>query len=269
MRDCRMKRILTCLLTFVMILALTAPAFADVLWEPDNRFYEKHRDECTPIVRGYYANGPEGFVTLWDAPNGSVVQAQYENGATLWVYWQYKDWGCISVWEGGGKSTDGWVPMDQMELIYDGQCFEEEYAAFITDYNGEFADYDGDAKLIPIYEYPGAPEAMETIKTDTMDVMGNLTGKEGNSYISKIFVDEDGRTWGYVNYMYGIRHFWFCLDEPDGTDFPVREVKTPVLIPAQTPVLPAKGYLPYGLVGAVVAVTGGVLAVLVKKRKKQ
>lgn len=262
-----MKRMLTCLLTLTALLALTAPAFADVLWTPENSFFEKHYDECEPLVRGYYANGPDGFVTLWDAPGGSIVQGQYENGTALWVYWLYKDWGCIGIWE-AGKETDGWVPMDQLSLIYDYLCFEEEYANFITDYTGEFADYDGDAKAVNFYEYPGAPEAKQALSTDSFDgLLDNLTGRSGNSYISKIFVDEDGRTWGYVGYVYGIRNAWFCLDDPDGTDFPVREVSTADLTPARTPVLPAKGYLPYVLVGAVVVVTAGVLLVLVKKKK--
>lgn len=265
-----MKKLWILCLALLTAASLTAPACADVLWEPENRFYEKHQDECEPIVRAFYANGPEGFVTLWDAPGGSSVQAQYENGTVLEVYWKYKDWGCISTWE-DGKSTDGWVPMDQLALVYDFQCFAEEYADFITDYNGEFADYAGDAAVVNFYEYPGAPEVKQAWETgEQWEVLDNLTGKsDENSYISQIFVDEEGRTWGYVNYMYGRLNAWFCLDEPGGTDFPVREVDAADLTPAKAPVLPAKGYIPYVLVGAVVLVTAGVLMVLVKKRKKQ
>lgn len=264
-----MKKLWMLCLTLLTAVLLTAPAFADILWEPsDDEFYLRHRDECSPVVRGFYANGPEGFVTLWDAPGGSAVQGQYENGTVLWVYWQYEDWGFITVWEDGGKHTDGWVPMDHLELVYDFQCFAEEYAALITDYNGEFADYGGDAEAVHFYEYPGAPEVKQTMEMDMMDVRDNLMGKNGN-YVPKIFVDEDGRTWGFVGYMYGRIDGWFCLDEPGGTDFPVREVDAADLTPAKTPVLPAKGYIPYVLVGAVVLVTAGVLMVLVKKRKKQ
>ena len=71
-----MKRLWTCLLTLVTLLALTPAARADVLWEPDNNFYWKHSDECTYVGRSYYANGPEGFVTLYDAPGGSIVEGQ-------------------------------------------------------------------------------------------------------------------------------------------------------------------------------------------------
>lgn len=262
-----MKKYLTILFVLAALLALTAPAFADVLWEPNNRFYEKHRDECESVVRTFYANGPEGFVTLWDAPGGSSVQAQYENGTALMVYWQYQDWGC--VYERG--DIEGWVPMDQLALRYDGRSFAEEYEDFITDYNGEFADYAGGAEVIYFYAYPGAPKVGEQREAGgDWHVLDNLTGRGGEkSYISKIFVDEEGRTWGYVSYMYGRLNAWFCLDEPDGRDFPVREVPEAYLTPAQPPRLPARGYLPYVLVGAAVLVTGGILLALLRKRKRR
>ena len=83
-----------------------------------------------------------------------------------------------------------------------------------------------------------------------------------------MFTDENGLTWGYVNYMYGRLNSWFCLDEPDGADFPVREVSAAELIPAQEPTLPAAAYVPYILVAAVVAVTGGLLVFFYGKRRK-
>ena len=266
-----MKRLLNCALTLVMLLALTAPAYADVMWEPgDDHFFEAHRDQCEYNTRSYYANGPEGFVTLWDAPNGSMVKAQYENGENLWVGYTYQGkWALVSRWE-DGKDISGWVPLADLSLIYDYLSFEEEYGDRIRPYNGEFADYDGNAAEVNFYSYPGAKVIEYTWETaGDWHVLDNLTGTaENDSYISKIFVDEDGRTWGFVNYMYGRLNSWFCLDEPDGADFPVREVSSAELTPAQTPVPPAGGYVPYVLVSAVVAVTGGILAFFYGKRRK-
>lgn len=264
-----MKRFFSCLLTLVMLLALPAPAYADIVWEPDNRFYEKHRDQCTYIDRQYYANGGEGFVTLWDAPGGAMVQDQYQNGFTLWVYYQYQDWACVTVFGDEGEIS-GWVPMAELSLVYDHISFEEEYGDQIRPYNGEFADYAGDAEAVNFYKYPGAPEIAQTWETGgDWHVLDNLTGTaENDSYISQVFTDEDGRTWGYVGYMYGRLNAWFCLDEPDGTDFPVREVSAQELTPPQTPVLPAGGYVPYILVAAVTAATGGLLFFFYGKRRK-
>ena len=263
-----MKRLFVFLLALLTLLALAAPAYADIMWEPDNSFYRKHQDECTYVDRNYYANGPEGFVTLYSAPGGGIVQGQYRNGFSLHVYHRYQDWGCVTVFGNEGQ-VSGWAPMSELELIYDYIAFEEEYADRITAYNGEFADYEGDAAAVNFYAYPGAPQIRQTWDTaGEWHVLENLTGStDGHSYISSIFVDEDGRTWGYVNYMYGHLNSWFCLDEPDGTDFPVRDVSAPSLIPAQTPVLPVSAYVPYILVGLVVAVTAGMLVFFYGKRK--
>ena len=46
-----MKKLWMLCLALLTAVLLTAPAYADVLWEPENRFYEKHQDECEPIVR--------------------------------------------------------------------------------------------------------------------------------------------------------------------------------------------------------------------------
>lgn len=264
-----MKKFVTLWLSLVLLLSLIAPARADVLWEPDNRFYETHRDQCTLEERSYYANGEDGFVTLWNAPNGSRVEGQFENSTVLRVYWRYKDWGCVSI-RVGEEWVEGWVPMADLVLIYDYISFAEGYADQITPYNGEFADYGGDADLANFFAYPGAGEVQRIYEyAQWTDLWNNLTGSaDGESYIQSIFVDEDGRTWGYVGYMYGHLNAWFCLDEPDGVDFPEREMDAPALIPARTPVLPTVSYVPYVLVGAVVLVTAGLLLVFFRKKKK-
>lgn len=262
------KRTFVCLLTLLLLLTWTTPAFADVMWEPiDNPFYENHRDQCEYENRAYYANGKDGFITLWDAPKGSMVRAQYENGEVLFVGYTYQNWSMVSRWE-KQKEISGWVSTADLTLVYDYLCFAEEYADRITPYNGEFADYDGDIETINFYEYPGARLVNSSPKAVLL--LKYLTGSaDGVSYISSIFVDEDGRTWGFVNYLHGRLNSWFCLDEPDGTDFPVRETGLPELTPARTPVLPAAGYTPYVLVFAVAAATLALLAVFYGKKRKK
>ena len=253
-----MKKRFPLLLALALLLPLTVPARADLLWEPRNRFYQEH--PCSYLDRAFYANSPDGFVTLLDAPEGGTVEAQYANGARLRVYWIYQDWGCVTVWEDGGH-VDGWVPMDQLRLIYDYLSFAEEYAGEIQDYGGQFADFDGQADQVAFFAYPGAPQPQETRRLEQIpDLVDRLAGSGGEpSCISRIFVDEEGRTWGFVPYLYGRLNAWFCLDEPDGEDFPVRAVEEPELIPARDPVLPARAYLPFLLVGAVIAVTAALL----------
>lgn len=252
-----MKKLLC---TVLALLTLTSAARADLIWEPQNSFYEKHRSECRHEDRLYYANGSEGFITFWDAPGGSMVAGQCENGEMLRVYFVYENWGCITFWK-GVQEISGWAPMADLVLVYDSQSFQEEYAGQIRDYNGEFADYDGAPEQINFYAYPGAAGVDSSIPlSQWKELLPSLTGTaDQESAISQVFTDENGLTWGYLGYLYGMRDVWFCLDEPDGGSFPLRDVHPPELVPARTPVLPAKGYIPYVLVGAVVLATAGLL----------
>ena len=70
-------------------------------------------------------------------------------------------------------------------------------------------------------------------------------------------------------YLFGSRNLWFCLDAPDGRDFPVRQVGTPELTAAQEPAFPARGYVPYILSGVLVVVVAAAAAVLLARRKKR
>ena len=181
-----MKRLLRLSLTVLLLLALVPAAGADVIWEPQNSFYETHRDQCEYVGRGYYANGREGFITLWEAPEGDRFTAQYENGQELTLYYRYRDWGCLSRWE-DGREVSGWVPLSDLVLVYDHISFAEEYD--IRPYAGEFAGYAGGAQSVHFYEYPGAPEVKYTWALDdpSWDVLDRLTGGK----YGKVTLDRD------------------------------------------------------------------------------
>ena len=261
-----MRRLLTGCWALALLLSLAAPARADSLWEPNNSFYERHADECQYLGRSFYANGAEGFITLWDAPGGYLVKGQFSNGFILWVYYQFEDWVYAVVWGDEGEIS-GWAPIEDFALEYDHLSFAEEYADAIYPYCGQFADYDGDAEEIVFYEYPGAPVSKDVRKAAWG--LDELIGRGGDSYIQSIFVDEDGRTWGYVGYLYGRINGWFCLDEPEGRNFPVRQVGTPELTEAREPTLPVRGYVPYILSGVLVLAAVALAAVLLARRRKR
>lgn len=50
----------------------------------------------------------------------------------------------------------------------------------------------------------------------------SVTAGEISVYVS--FQDEDGRQWGRVEYYYGPKNCWICLDDPFTKDLPVREL---------------------------------------------
>ena len=256
-----MKRIWTFLLTITLLTALAVPARADVLWSPmDNPFYEQHHSELDTVIRYFLANGEEGFVTLWDAPNGSRVTAQYENGERLLVYYTYGDWALITVRgrtdSGEWTETNGWTRLSDLSLIYDCTSFREEYASEIHSYRDERSLFDGSAETVNFYEYPGAAEVKDQMEPAKFQ---EILTEGAAQVIDSVFTDEEGHTWGYIpRYMF-VRESWLCLDDPGGTDFPVREVPEVEFTPPQTPVRPAAAYAPYILVAGVVVVTAGLL----------
>lgn len=287
-----MKHLFCLTLALAMALALAAPARADLLWEPtDNLFFRQHT--CTYEDRSYYANGSEGFITLWDAPGGSTVRAQYRNGEKLWVGYTYKDWALISCRDGRDELS-GWTPLSDLYLIYDHISFEEEYGSEFRDYNGEFADYDGeDGEEFWFWEYPyaGEPREVRTVTRDMLDALLGTSAMVPNC-ISKVYVDSNDRTWGFVKWLYSERNFWILLDDPtcvgimtscipeaddlinSGEITPPQEPVTPEtddligsgeIVPP--PVLSGVSCAPYILVTAVVIVTAGLLKVFWKKKK--
>ena len=80
-----MRKLLICCCALALALSLAAPARADSLWEPNNSFYERHADECQYLGRSFYANGAEGYITLWGRPGrlsgeGSVLKRLHPLG---------------------------------------------------------------------------------------------------------------------------------------------------------------------------------------------
>lgn len=248
-----MKRLFSLVLTVLTACCLAAPAFADVIWEPEDDFYQRHADECELLQRSFYTNGPEGYVDLFRSPESSSVTGQMENGEKLYIYWRYQDWGYVE-----GDVT-GWAPLGDLQLIYDHISFAEEYGEQFAPYDAEACRplldaWTGDA--LALWPYPGAEQA--DLWQDAADAMEDL--KEYG--FSEIFVDEEGNTWGFCAYLYGNRDFWVCLDDPGRTAFPVRDVGQPELTAAREPELPASYYLPFTL-GIVIAV--GAVWLLAKK----
>lgn len=259
-----MKKLLTLSLTLIILLSFTAVANADLIWEPNNSFYQKHSGECTFVNRQYYANGPDGFVTLYTAPGAASYTAQYENGEKLWGEFQYGDWLCITNWE-DNKEISGWVPLSELYLVYDYLSFEEEYSKYFQPYNNEFVDYDGPAEGIELYEYPDCSWPKYTLKADQQEWLDAMRGTAGSpSYFSHIYHGSNGDIWGFIGYLYAYRNFWVRLNNPTGTNlmncFPEESVVENLIASGELtaprpPVPPSTAYLPYILVGVVVTVT--------------
>lgn len=234
----RMRRIFALLVTAVALCVLTVPAFADVIWTPEDDFFEQHDDACTYVGRSYYANAQAGSVAVCKEPGGKEL-ASAANGAEFYVSFTYDldgdAWGVVEYdvndgtdkwlgWKTGKKSGTGWVKMDDLLVIYDQQSFEEEHSAAFKAYAGGFdAVLASDDQRVIVWTYPGSGEMtadFEKLNHDYADAMS----------VDRQWTDEDGLVWGHVGYYMGARG-WVCLSDPSNQDLPVTK-QTVVLYPA-------------------------------------
>ena len=109
------------------------------------------------------------------------------------------------------EDTEGWVPMVYMFSHYGRDSFLEEYKSQIKKEEGIVA-VDSNEKMY-YWTYPGSGDPYN-VKTE---------GHPLN--YDRVFIDEEGLKWAYVNYYYmGWHSFWICVDDPSNLNLPVREV---------------------------------------------
>ena len=98
-----MKKCCALFLLFVLSLLCLFPlaVYADVLIEPNNRFYDRHRGECEYLGRRYYANGESGFVSVKKEPGANSETTVLENGYILNIMFTYnhngESWGVTEI----------------------------------------------------------------------------------------------------------------------------------------------------------------------------
>jgi hypothetical protein len=186
-------------------------AYADVIWEPDNRFYEQNRDDAILISRFFYANGDKGYVSLKSQPGSGSEVARYNNGELLYIQFacDYKG----KIW--GVDYTPGWVPMDQLLLRYDYISFEEEYGDEFYSYEGNY-DMLEKTDVIVFWNWPGSGSII-----DVRDLSVSYSSDE-RTWLqpSNAYRDSEGREWGFITYFYGTRNFWICMSDLSNTEIP-------------------------------------------------
>ena len=265
-----MKKIVSMLSLIFAVMLCVQTVHADVIWEPENQFYEKHRNNCELVEREYVANGPDGKVIVYVDPKTAQEVGSYENGESTWITWVYTDkdgvaWGCPNAME------EGWLPMDYMQVVYDHVSFEEDYGDKIVEETGALADsyYN---KVVYFWSYPGSTDTeIEPFELDSEWVTWMPE-------YYKTYVDEAGRKWGYCGYYYGSRNFWVCLDAADQSyeelwgEAPSDEVKLEVEeMPSMEdaePIVP-KGNSGLGAIGIGIGAVVVVSGIVIWKMKKR
>ena len=253
------------LMSLVLMMGLALPVSADLIWEPQDNFYESHRDECDYVGRRYQAAGYDDQVTLYSKPNGRAKEtlANGQSG-TVQFTWQSEDqvWGYICY--AGEDQAEGWVPMDELTLIYDDQQFQEDHASELQNVEPVKVEFTQGI----LYSYPGGPAGSVLEEAKEYQPFSEM--------FTLIYTDEDGLRWGYVGYYMGRRNSWICLDDPMNEHLGTRIVE-PEPSAAQLRQLdsepgegnegvpPAETTDPMLLAGGLVAAVVAVTLVLIKK----
>lgn len=254
------RKLFALLLTLLSVSALIVPASADIVWEPEDSFYEKHYAECAYVGRGYQLAGYDGSVTVFTAPGG-MNKATLDNGlkGTIQFTWTGSgtSWGYLC--RVSGSDVEGWVPMDDLSLVYDSQQFMADHAGEITAGDPAPVDFHEAA----LYSYPNGP-------------LWGTTLQEREKYqpfsqvFTQLYTDENGLRWGYVGYYMGQCDAWVCLDDPmnEGLDAEIvptspspAQVRGSATVTAGPPLL----LIAAGLVAAVTAMTAALILRLKKR----
>lgn len=185
---------------------------ADVILEPQDNFWARHRKECMHIERRYTANGE---IFTWKAPNSFIKTGTLDNQTVLNVSFIYTDkngvdWGFVKNKE--------WILLADTVLVYDSRQFLEDYADEIISAE-EVRELKKGSKVI-FWTYPQSGK----IKIPERELSDDVS-------FDVIYTDEEGREWGYRSYYQGIRDFWVCFSELNKEDIPAKEF--PSDIPGQ------------------------------------
>lgn len=200
------RKIITLFLAALAVLSLAVPASADSIWTPDDPFYEKHWESCDYVGREYELAGYDGKVTVFTAPGG-MNKLTLDNGLRVGIQftWEGKGttWGYLVRWDESWDSrTEGWVPMDDLSLIYDSKQFMTDHAGEITETQPIPVDF----HEAVLYSYPNGP-AGSTLEEEP-------EYQRFDEMFTQVYTDGSGLRWGYVGYYMGIRDYWICLDDP-------------------------------------------------------
>lgn len=202
-----MKKRVCLWIAMIMVLLMGEPrvVYGDLIWEPEDTFYQQHADECENVNRSYTANGPEGEVTIYESPESAKVVGTLTNGETAHVSFTYKekggaDWGICEPDEAAEMS--GWVPMDYMKVVYDYISFAEEHGTDIITETNTIEISEENQEII-FWNYPGSMEYQEA----------SFSPGDSISF-DQVFQDTAGHKWAFLGYFQGWRNLWVCMDSP-------------------------------------------------------
>lgn len=210
-----MKKTIILILIPALLAALAVSAFADVIWEPGDNFYFRHRDECVYMKDARYEAQADADVLT--SPEDPTVVGSVSAGDILFIgyIWQGDAlWGAVFPFrgeDGAGDWIQGWVDLSAFRKLYGAAEFE-------ADHGDEFFEADGGIPItreqtVVLWLFPGSGE-----------VWAGMGGpdfwlEEETCSYGRIWTEAEGKDWAEVPYWYG-SHGWIYLPDPYATDLP-------------------------------------------------
>ena len=230
-------------------------AYADIVW--GNNFASKNKEEIEPLGRMFYVDSPNGYVKTLDAPGshnddkgdstyqneetvptrGVLTSLTYFNGQRLPISVTYNDngryWGLID--HGGHGGPLGWVPMDELLLIYTTEDFMRENEDGFYVFTGSLHPL-LQARNLVRWAWPGSDRGRVIIELSQNPSLreegkGRIVDDREEDILA--YTDDSGRIWIYVeieyyykdwyfeDYIYSQRNLtWVCLTEPENSGIP-------------------------------------------------
>ena len=218
----KMAKAMVMLLLTALLLTLPLIARADVLVEPRNDFHSRNRHSCRPLGRRFYANGESGSISLKTEPGSNNEVEKFENGKIMYISHTYNHNGDIwGLYESpGGGWLNGWIPLEQLLVVYDYISFREDFEQEIYIYNGSL-DTLIEAEKVVLWTWPGSGEYSNILgapyKERSFDVY--FTSYPGQTLKPHAYRDDDGREWVFTSMKY-LGNNWVCVNEPTNSMIP-------------------------------------------------
>ena len=226
------------LVIFTAILILASPLAVRADLVIGNDFLYKNESNAEQIGERHYGknfiiNSPAGYVIPKKEPgSGKGVSTEmhsykgtspggrndkpytysgdvfvFNNGEIITITHTYlhkgKYWGVMSY--SHTYQPPGWIPMDELLVLYDSQDFETLNKDNFYTYTGSY-DAVLSAKKLVEWEWPGSDKEKRIVESYIPERAGVLYA----------YKDKDGREWGKTKYS----EYWICLSDPENSKIP-------------------------------------------------
>jgi len=198
----------------LMICLFLAPftiAYADLIWEPENNFYQEHKSNMVALDRSFTVNGTNGTVAVKEKPGAKQDVTSIKNGTVIYIHYSClyggEYWGYTEYY-GDSVRYSGWVKLDQMLVHYDYKAFAEQHRNEFYEYKGAYSEMKDPLSCVT-WDWPGA----DHLKSVTEVYLDHFS-------IVHAYKDKDGREWGFITDYKGSIGFWVCLSDPLNQSIP-------------------------------------------------